>query len=268
MQMNRESPKGLVTELRGRNGVTEMKVKHFLSGATLLSAALLLNAPLSAAVESDVVGYRQLEISNTGYMLLSLPFQELGEDASKGYPIQKIGGTLVQNDRENRAERLMVLDPITKQYTAYQYKDTGWVKSGENTPTTDVVPLGAAVFLKKASQAGGGEMVITGKVSDAAQTVVELSQGFNLVANPYPGTLKIADISGVNLSASDRENRADKIMILDPVTKAYTSYFLRSATGWTKEGESVTTTDSIAPEAGFFYKKASGNGQLTFTSPF
>ena len=46
MQMNRESPKGLVTELRGRNGVTEMKVKHFLSGATLLSAALLLNAPL------------------------------------------------------------------------------------------------------------------------------------------------------------------------------------------------------------------------------
>ena len=36
----------------GRNGVTEMKVKHFLSGATLLSAALLLNAPLSAAVEA------------------------------------------------------------------------------------------------------------------------------------------------------------------------------------------------------------------------
>ena len=43
-------------------GVTNMKARHFLLGATLLSAGLLFNAPLFAAVESDIVGYTTIEM--------------------------------------------------------------------------------------------------------------------------------------------------------------------------------------------------------------
>ena len=206
-------------------------------------------------------------MDNAGYVLLSLPFQDLGDSAVAGYPIQKIAGNLSQNDRERRAERLMVLDPETKGYTTYQYKTIGWVKSGEDTPTTDVVPLGASVFLDKIEQENS-TMVIAGKVATDTQREVVLCQGFNLVSNPYPCAINISEISGTNLSASNRANRADKIMVLNPVTKSYTTYQLREDSGWTKEGESATTADTIAADAGFFYEKTEGDGSLLFKRTF
>ena len=222
------------------------------------------NAPLSAAVESDVVGYQQTELPTLGFAIVSLPFNELTDDAA-GFPIQQIQGELAQSDRESRADKLFVLDPDTKQYTTYQYKTTGWVKVGEETPTTDVVLPGQSVFFEKVAKTGN--FTIAGKVVDEETQSVALSVGLNLVSNPYPTPIKIADLTG-SLTASDRESRADKIMVLDPQTKVYTTYLLKKTSGWTKAGEEVTTTDTIASGEGFFYKKAVSNGELTFSRPF
>ena len=178
---------------------------------------------------------------------------------------KQIQGELAQSDRESRADKLFVLDPDTKQYTTYQYKTTGWVKVGEETPTTDVVLPGQSVFFEKVAKTGN--FTIAGKVVDEETQSVALSVGLNLVSNPYPTPIKIADLTG-SLTASDRESRADKIMVLDPQTKVYTTYLLRKTSGWTKVGEDGTTTDTIASGEGFFYEKVVSDGKLTFSRPF
>lgn len=230
----------------------------------LACAALLIGiGTATAAVESDIVGYQTIGVDNLGYQIISLPFAELGADDA-GYPIQSIEGTLSQHNANARADALMVMDPTTKGYTTYRYKVGGWVKDGETAPTTDVIPLGASVFIKKAVKAG--EVLISGRVLTDETASVELSIGYNLVSNPYPVEIKIADIKG-SLSAHASDVRADKVMTFNPTTKAYTTYQLRSI-GWVKDGESTVTTDTIAAGEGFFFKKAVKAGTLTFTRPF
>lgn len=247
------------------------------SAFSLVFAHMNLNGRLSAAVESDIVGYTTMTMDNLGYEIISLPFGDLAITEQVAFPIQNIVGELSQSDRETRADRLMTLDPVTKQYTTYVYKMKGWTKIGETEPTTDVIFPGTAVFFKKAVKAGtftvSGKILSPSKSSgsdeDGTAKVVEipLKYGLNLVANPFPTDIKIADLKG-SLTASDRESRADKIMVMDPVTKAYTSYQYKASTGWTKEGEEVETTDTIAAKNGFFYKKAVTEGMLQFECPF
>ena len=207
-----------------------------------------------------------MDINNLGFEIISLPFGDLSVSGDTvAYPIQNIRGELSQSDRESRADKLMVLDPVTKQYTTYQYKMIGWVKVGETIPTTDTITPGSAAFYKKASSTG--TFTVAGKVLSKENEEVALTQGLNLVANPFPVEIRIAELRGT-LSASDRESRADKIMVMNPVTKAYTTYQLKTSTGWTKEGESVTTVDTISPRNGFFYKKVTQAGSLVFSRPF
>ena len=107
------------------------------------------NAPLSAAVESDVVGYQQTELPTLGFAIVSLPFNELTDDAA-GFPIQQIQGELAQSDRESRADKIMVLDPQTKVYTTYLLRKTsGWTKVGEDGTTTDTIASGEGFFYEK-----------------------------------------------------------------------------------------------------------------------
>ena len=57
-----------------------MTTKHFLTGATLLSGLLLLNAPLFAAVESDIVGYTTITTS-PGFNMQGVCFNSLDGEA-------------------------------------------------------------------------------------------------------------------------------------------------------------------------------------------
>ncbi len=241
-----------------------MTTKHFLTGATLLSGLLLLNAPLFAAVESDVVGYSTIECVR-GYSAISLPFNPLGKGDVEGVALQDIKGNLAQSDRESRSDRIMLMNPVTKAYSTYQYKEIGWVKAGETEPTTDIVTPGMGfLFVKGVTD---GDFLVCGKVKSEPSITCALSRGYNLIANPYPCAVKIADLKG-DLSANDRESRADRIMVLNPVTKAYTTYQLRASSGWTKEGETTTTTDQINACEGFYFIKAVQDGALTFVRPY
>ena len=197
--------------------------------------------------------------------MIALPFKPLEKGLTEGVAIQDIQGNLAQSDRESRSDRIMLMDPATKAYSTYQYKEVGWVKAGETQPTTDVVPLSSGfVFVKGVID---GDFITSGKVESAPSVTYTLNRGYNLVANPYPCDIKIADLAG-NLTANDRESRADKIMVLNPTTKTYTTYQLRTSTGWTKEGENVTTTDQIKACEGFYYVKSVQDGALTFTRPY
>ena len=200
-----------------------------------------------------------------GYSAISLPFNPLGKEGVEGVALQDIKGNLAQSDRESRSDRIMLMNPVTKAYSTYQYKEIGWVKAGETEPTTDIVTPGMGfLFVKGVTD---GDFLVCGKVKSEPSITCALSRGYNLIANPYPCAVKIADLKG-DLSANDRESRADRIMVLNPVTKAYTTYQLRASSGWTKEGETTTTTDQIDACEGFYFIKAVQDGALTFVRPY
>ena len=209
------------------------------------------------------MGYTTIEVP-MGYAILSFPFQDLAEASEEGFPIQKVTGNLVGLDNELVANSLLVLNPETKQYTTYYYKTAGWVKDGEAEPTQDMIAPGASVFIRKNLTAG--TVSVAGKVITDETYTVSLPVGVNLVANPYPVAIKISELKGA-LTAHDNALIADEILLMDPQTKEYISYQNRASSGWTKKGETDTTTDVIEAGRGFFYRKMLSAGSLTFTNP-
>ncbi|MCI6589485.1 MAG: hypothetical protein MSB12_00005 [Lentisphaeraceae bacterium] len=240
-----------------------MKAKSIFQCAALLTGLLFLNVPLFAAVESSIVGYATVDVDSLGYAIHSLPFIPLGATV-KGYPIKDIAGNLSQSNRLTMADSILVMDSSTKKYTTYRYKAAGWVKDGETEVTQDIIKPGDSVFINKAKDAGS--FTVMGEVLTDPTWTCNLTVGLNLVANPYPTAIRITDLRG-ELSQSNRLTMADAIMLLDPVSKAYTTYVFKTSTGWTKQGETTTTTDEIPAYQGFFYQKAQEDGSLTFTNP-
>ena len=144
----------------GRNGVTEMKVQHFLSGATLLSAALLLNAPLSAVVESDVVGYTTITMEAGKWYLLGCPFTPLN------------GETTTQINETFAGEGFASGDVLYTLTEAGTYKPYYWHQDESNSgwsthkvlwrEDTTEYPITDAVYIRKTVN---GEITFSGSVA-------------------------------------------------------------------------------------------------------
>ena len=114
-----------------------MKVKHFLSGATLLSAALLLNAPLSAAVESDVVGYTTIT-TNPGFNMLGVTFVGLNETEEVSFD------ALV--DGEFRDGDQIQVYSVEEGYTVYNFSNQAW-RVGREPASNYPVKAGTGFWL-------------------------------------------------------------------------------------------------------------------------
>ena len=224
------------------------------------------NAPLSAAVESDVVGYSTIDLKS-GYEIVAIPFLPLDEEGG-ALPIQSITGELLADDRiPERSDSFMVLDTTTHNYVNYRNSSNGWIKVGEDAPTTEVLPAGTSICFKKSMRAG--KIIATGKVNDADVVEIPLARGYSLVSNPFPTELKIADIVGEGLTANAIEGRADRIMVYDSTAKTYTTHYLHPQAGWTLlGGDGSTTTAILEPCQGFVYLKSYKDGKLTFNRPF
>ena len=195
MQMNRESPKGLVTELRGRNGVTEMKVKHFLSGATLLSAALLLNAPLSAAVESDTVGYTTVEMEAGKWYLLGNPFVPLSKVDT--FSVNEV----FQGDGFGANDVLFTLS-AEGTFQPHYWRNNKWCTDiFGTTPADTQYPITTAVYINKQVD---GNVVFTGKVA-AIEVEIGSQEGqtWSLTSLTFPADKKLSDYTWTNFGEND-----------------------------------------------------------------
>ena len=252
MQMNRESPKGLVTELRGRNGVTEMKVKHFLSGATLLSAALLLNAPLSAAVESDVVGYTTIEMQAGKWYILGNPFVAL--DDSSTYKLNDLftGEGFHANDK-----LYLLTDGL---FVSFYWNDAhkGWSKHPViwQEDSTEY-PASTAVYLNKNSL---GQFTFSGKVKvQPIEIGEEDGNSWTLTALNYPAPSTLSEYEWSNFSTGD------ELYTLD-VDGVFTSHYWNSSRkGWSKHPVIWQEDPKLlsSGEAVYLHKKSTGKGVIT-----
>ena len=231
----------------------DMNAKRFISYAALVAGVFILNGRLNAAVESEIVGYQTRELPQ-GVHLVSIPFEELGTDATD-YPIQKIKGTFQAGFLT--ADQLLVWDSNTSKYKVYLYTEAGWTKDG--VLTDDCIKPTECAFIM-----AGHELSVTcsGKVVSEEVTQIPVAQGIYYLANPYVTDIPVADIKG---DLSSNFLMADQLLRWDNQAGRYITYIYTSE-GWKKEQEPSVTTDVLPAGEGFILMKATEGG-INFTSP-
>ena len=159
-----------------------MKARHFLLGATLLSAGLLFNAPLFAAVESDVVGYSTFDLTED-YQMVGISF--VGLDASFGKEVPVNGfitgdfpdGAQIQVENGRGGYSLFRWNAATKQW------GTSNPFSGAFTPTDATIPVGAGVWVVSDAGTKGEPLPVT--VAGRVDSSVDIEfVGYKLASFP------------------------------------------------------------------------------------
>ena len=165
-----------------------MKVQHFLSGATLLSAALLLNAPLSAAVESDVVGYTTIK-TEPGANMVGVVFNGLD-----GEPITL--GNLLNGDIHD-FDYLQIRDKTTGGYRVYSYENGVWYDDSFNNASDLLWPPGSTFWFTAPERS----VTLTMKGSVLIGTYTQKFQaGLNMISPGVPKEIALnGDIVWENL---------------------------------------------------------------------
>ncbi len=263
----------------------------------LACAALLIGiGTATAAVESDVVGYQNIDIK-PGFNMIAFNFQPL---EGEGVSIQDFVANkedLVAGYTIGTSDKIQVWDPATATFTVYFYRaykatnpnkflsGPAWVKTtAATTPTTDTILAGSGVWFARPDTAAEGEITVSGKITTESNTH-EIQPGFNMISSAFPTDMALNDgaidweacgaVAGYTIGTSD------KIQVWDSETKTFTTYFYRAykatnpnkfllGPAWVKSSAAtVPTTDTIPAGMGFWYARPAGKaeGTLTETSP-
>ena len=231
------------------------------SAFSLVFAHMNLNGRLSAAVESDIVGYTTMTLPK-GYTLCCAPFKPTTGE-SYDFPIQEIKGDFTYaGTLPGRTDQLLVWNG--RAYETYTYNPDGWIKEGESEPTSDVIPSGHGFFVSRKGSKNIFTTLAGGVIPETSRTVV-LNRGYNLIASPYPVDVKIRDIQG-NLSSGPTPESpfCDTLMVWQGTQYITYSY---DREGWKKAGTTQVTDDIIPAGAAFFIKTRKSDASLTFSRP-
>ena len=234
-----------------------MKVKHFLSGATLLSAALLLNAPLSAAVESDTVGYTTIEMQAGKWYQIGNPFVEL-EDGTD-YSLNDAFSSGFQ-----AGDRAYIYDPKTGTYlTTCVWAEiggtAGWYDLATDSLFETPLSAGTAIFFNKAHN---GEVTLKGRVDPFVEVDVP-GEAWSQVAFVYPVAQTLNEMHWEGLEDGDQA------YVYDSKTGSYSASFRWiDRTGLVKGWYDIATdtlTEAKIPvaQAIFINKRSASNGKLS-----
>ena len=231
-----------------------MKARHFLLGATLLSAGLLFNAPLFAAVESDIVGYTTIEMQAGKWYLVGNPFAEL-TDAT----------TVTINDLFNSGfsdgDTLSVLNPENATYAVYYWSETigKWTPFKGLDIAADVsLAPGEAVYIHKAN---AGEVCLKGKVVEQEVPFgSDVGNRWAQIVPMWPADRKLNEISWTGL------NDGDTLSILNVDSTTYAVYYWNKNLGkWAVFPNLPVAADDVtlAPGQAVLVRKVSqGMGSL------
>ena len=179
-----------------------MKVQHFLSGATLLSAALLLNAPLSAAVESDVVGYTTVELT-ASYTLLGTNFSGINANADDAIPISDV----FEADLSN-GDQLQIRN-AGGGYDIYEWYDGNWCRYNSHGEVilSPTVNRGVAfwIFSRTASSEAPIKAHLKGSVKLADALSMSFGAQYSMVSSGFPVEMEVnsPSFSWQNLNEAD-----------------------------------------------------------------
>ena len=238
-----------------------MTTKHFLTGATLLSGLLLLNAPLFAAVESDVVGYASPELNLDGFTMVGVPFLALDstkEDASVAIN-DFLSGDFVAGDAVQYwdGSKYQVLTFRAASNLNGEQMGPAWCE-GRSTYSTKRFTPGEAFWVKTSAPS----MMMAGRVGDRA--IVETKANtLTMVANPRPQAIAINDI------VCSAPKVGDSIQVYDGAKYTVLTYRATSSLDGVQKGAAwcegrSTYSTYVVPVGTAFWIKTANNCVLTF----
>ena len=213
------------------------------------------NAPLSAAVESDVVGYTTIEVKANEWYILGTPFTPLNDD-TQTYTIDKLfsGATFSEGD-------LLYIVSKEGNFSPRYWNAThsGWSKSSRSwQEDTDVYPITSGIYLHPVNN---GTVTFTGKVAAIEVEVGDVDGNtWDLTSMGYPVSEKLNNYEWKNFSAGDVLYR------LNPTDGVFSPrYWNTTHSGWSKSSRSwQEDTDPLTiGQAVYIQKVSAGVGTIS-----
>ena len=205
------------------------------------------NAPLSAAVESDVVGYTTIEMEGGKWYQIGNPFVELDDDATPTL------GT-VFNSGFSTGDQAYIYDSNLSRYQmVFTWSDEigGWVDF-LGMPADCELPVGHSVYFRKDTT---GDVVLKGRVS-ATEVVSFPGSALSQVVCVYPTQKTINDMQWEGLAVGDQA------YVYNASTQSYGMVLTWNGSAWVdflgnKDTQLLDSCQSI-----FINKSSVGNGTL------
>jgi hypothetical protein len=221
--------------------------KLVMTAAVLACAASIVSAQVYS---QNIVGYAKRSIPVSSFRMISAQFV-----ASNSHT----NGITLGNAFSNVGDQDQVLFWNGSGYDVYTYyAGYGWYDVTATVPSDDVlIPQGTAVWAKSNS---GTDLVISGEVPSSGSVTNMLSSGFNMVSDPYPVDMTLADIPTNSLSDQDQA------MLWNG--SGYGVYTYYAGYGWYDVTATIPSgSTKVSVGQGFWLKSASG-GALIFNKPY
>ena len=234
-----------------------MNERRFLAGMALVAGVVLLNAPLNAAVESDVVGYTTMTMEAGKWYQVGNPFVELEGDGARqlndafGIGFSD-GDMLYLYDNEAGIYR----SPYV--WVSDYNGQSGWFDMATGALAEVAINPGQPAFIHKAIT---GTPTFPGRVSSTTPTTFgsDGAKGYwAQIACVYPMPLKLQDIQWTGLKSGDAlyTYRSERGAYSSPLL--WMGEDTGMTPGWYDQATGQLSTLLIEPGQSMFLSKQSG----------
>ena len=181
-----------------------MDMKKIITCAALLAGIVFFNGRLNAQVESDIVGYQTIEVTQT-HTLLGINFTNIGDksDALSAIDLNKVvSGDFMVGDQ--------IQIPSGSGYTLAGWNGEKWVRmtaAGALTtrdPATVTPGRGVWLYTPNASETSKVNVHLVGAVKLGATTTIDCGTGFSIAASIAPAELDINTCTWSNMTLKDQ----------------------------------------------------------------
>ena len=202
-----------------------MKAKSVLMHAALLTGVLLLNDPLSATVESPIVGYTTVTTS-PGFNMLGVVFNGLGGQTLTLNDI--VSGDFQDNDK-------ILIRKDGRYYTYTYYDGYGWWDESTGAEATEPCSVGTAFWLETPGRSV--EVTLKGAVPTGEYQYTSTA-GFQMISMATPRELDLnTDVTWSGLTDGDEiQIRKDG---------RYYTYTYYDGYGWWDESTGAISTTKV-----------------------
>jgi hypothetical protein len=258
-----------------------------------LAAGLFATAVVAEVTSGNVVGYQTITVTN-GYNMLACNFD--GVAGAEGMTFdQLIPGTtpgLTKGAGVSFADNIMVFNPLTKGYVTYflwystkaaqSANNNKWVLS-QTVPAAERLNSGDPFWFnsRNTNQTVQIPATFLGQVPTESAKSFSITNGYNMLSCLFAADWD-PNILGTNFWAGAPAKKgagvsfADNIMVFNPTTKGYVTYFLWYSTKaaqsannykWVLSQTVVAPTNFVKTGAGVWYNYRETNNVAGFTIP-
>ena len=223
-----------------------------ISETVFRESPLHKNAPLFAAVESDVVGYTTIEMQAGKWYQIGNPFVAL-EDGT----VPTLNTVFTDGFADGDTLYVLPLGQATylpaRVWISDYQGQTGWFNLSDRSYDMMELSVGQAVFIKKATH---GEVTLKGRVS-AKEIVPITGETWTQLVCVYPKECSLNELSWQGIETGD------KVYIYDSVSGNYLPERMwltyNGQTGWFNLADRSFDTQKLPVGQALFVNKASAN---------